>query len=139
MDKPNIGQINTPYGTILQEHELQVSNLLIKTGNNVDFIPVGLLPTADLRFMNLEWELKSPTGSGRRTIEKNLRKALRQSTNVMLDLSRIAIAEDKCLLYLQNHIKNFRELKRLIIITKDQKILKLSPKTACIKEIPVLK
>lgn len=139
MRKQTIGQINNPYGTILQKHELSVANILIRTGYDVTFIPVGLLPTADLRYRNLEWEVKSPVGNGRRTLEKNLRKATRQSSNIILDLSRITIEEDQCILYLRNHIKNFHSIKRLLVITKNQKILSISPKNACIKEVPMLK
>ena len=98
-----VGKINMPRGALIHSHELRVATILSWTGANVEFIEVGTTHTPDIRFMNLEWEIKSPKGKSSRTIENNVRAALKQSSNIIIDLSRIKLPEDKCV----------RETKRL--------------------------
>lgn len=139
MKNLNLGKITVPYGAIPHPHELIVAKILIRTGDDVIFIPTSTHTSSDIFYQTLIWEIKSPIGKSSRTIENNLRNALHQSPNIIIDLHRIQIPQNKCLLYIKNHIQNFRGLKRLLIITADNHILKVSPKSACISNIPVLK
>lgn len=133
------GKVIIPYGALPKEHELEIAQILIRTGKNVKFLPISSVKTPDLQYNNLDWELKSPIGKSSRAIENCLRYALKQSPNIIIDLRRICLNEGKCLSYLQNHIKNFHGLKKLLIITKSKKVLKIMPKNACFSEITMLK
>lgn len=139
MPKPKIGKIITPKGAIPKPHELSLAEILIHTGHDVYFLIVGPNKTPDIHFFDKLWEIKSPIGNSSRTIENNLRNALKQSENVIIDLRRTEISDHNAIQYITNHIGNFHGLKNLIIITKNSEILKISPKTSCITKIHMLK
>ena len=110
---------------MIQSQELRVGEILARTGENVEFLPVGIHHTADIRFRGVEWEIKSPIGSSSRTIENNLRNALKQSSNIIVDLGRIKQPEEKGLREIKKQAKLLHMLKRIIVITKSGKILEL--------------
>ncbi|MBQ3476043.1 hypothetical protein IJH26_00835 [Candidatus Saccharibacteria bacterium] len=82
MRKPNkqrVGHITVPKNALVQPHEFNVATILSWTGEDVEFIPTRHIPTPDIRFKGLEWEIKSPYGSSSRTIENNIRLALKST------------------------------------------------------------
>ena len=72
-----------------------------------------------------EWEIKSPEGKGKRTIEKNYHKAALQSKNIIFDLRRIQVPEKLCLSQLEREFRDKRT-KRLLIIKKDGGLVEFS-------------
>ncbi len=73
---------------------------------------------------NICWELKSPQGGGKHTIQNNLRATNGQSENVILDLTRAKIADEKGISRSKEFTKNERSnIKRLKVITKKKKII----------------
>lgn len=123
--KATAGKINAPKNTMPQPHELMVATVLSWTGDDVEFLPVGTHHTADICFRGLEWEIKSPIGKSSRTIENNLRLALKQSANVIIDLSRIKQPEDKCIGVIKRRAKKLGRIKKIMIITKSRQIIEL--------------
>ena len=90
-------------------------------------IDVGAGKTPDLRIRNIEWEIKSPVSDGPKTVENILRKAKNQSQNVILDLSRSKFTTMRALSRIRNYIKrNNKQIKKLIVITKEKKVLDLT-------------
>lgn len=79
--------------------------------------------TPDIEMAGLRWEIKSPSGKSSRTIENNLRSALRQSANIILDLRQMdgRIPTKKLLLDAEHRFINAKKISRLIVITKEQK------------------
>ena len=71
-----------------------------------------------------EWEIKSPTGKSRRTIEKNLLLALRQSQNIIMDLRRINIPEAQCITKIEYNFEHKVSIKRLLVIKKNGELLR---------------
>ena len=72
------------------------------------------------------WELKSPLGGGKHTIQNNLRVASAQSENIILDLSRAKISDKQGI----SRAKEFLgtesvRIKRLKIFTKTGRIIDL--------------
>lgn len=57
-------------------------------GCNVKFLRPELDKTPDIEARGVRWEIKSPTGDSKKTIENNLRTARKQSKNIVIDLSR---------------------------------------------------
>ena len=119
------GKIIIPKNTSVYPYEFVVATALSMTGHDVEFIPVRRIPTPDILFMNLEWEIKSPTGSSSRTIENNMRNALKQSRNIIVDLSRIKYPEEKCLREIRRQTKVIRGINKVIVITRAQKMIKI--------------
>ena len=69
-------------------------------GKDVELIPrskTSGVHTPDIKMDGVKWEIKSPTGNSSRTIENNIRNALRQSDNIIIDLRRMHVNESKCL------------------------------------------
>lgn len=72
------------------------------------------------------WELKSPKGNGKRTIDNNLRDAAHQSRKVILDLSRCKMNNMNALSRTRAFLKSGdSSLERLLVIDKSGKVLDL--------------
>ena len=112
----------------LHFHELSAFALLLEHfDTDIVCINPGDKRTPDLRVGKIEWELKSPRGSGPDTIEKILKKAARQFANVILDLSRIKMNNDQAISRTRHYLKNNRHyIDRLLIITKERRIIDLT-------------
>lgn len=119
------GRIIIPKGAMVQPHELVVASILSWTGFEVEFLPVASIHTADIKFRGREWEIKSPKGKSSRTIENNMRLALKQFDNIVIDLSRIKMNEEKALKEVRRQAGLMRRVKKVIIITKSQKIIEI--------------
>ena len=118
------GNIIIPSGALVKPHEREVAEILIRAGDDVKFLPTSSSPSPDILYMSVKWEIKSPTGSKRRTIENNLRKAMTQSENIIMDLRRINIVEKTCMREIEKQIQlSGKRIRRLIVISKRGKII----------------
>lgn len=123
--KLKTGNIVVPHGAMVQPHEFAVAIVLSQTGHDVEFLPISHIHTADINFLSKTWEIKSPKGSSSRTIENNMRVALKQSENIIIDLSRIKIKEGKALNEIRRQANLIKQIKNILIITKSHKIIEL--------------
>ncbi len=124
MSRKRVGLIVVPPGVFVDVHEkLAVDFLASNLGCDITF----LLPnrrksakTSDIQMDGLLWEIKSPTGKSSRTIENNLRLALLQSPNIVLDLRRIdgRIPTKKLLAESERQFNLAKSIKHLIVITR---------------------
>ena len=73
--------------------------------------------------LGVEWEMKSPTGKSKRTIEQSFRKAVTQSKYIIFDLRRINLKEEQCIGELQHRFDTKTYVKRLIIIKKNGEMI----------------
>lgn len=72
----------------------------------------------------IEYEIKSPLTNNPKKIIRNVKRALRQSQNVIIDASRIKEMHDETLYrLLASRAKNQKILKRLLLITKRGQIV----------------
>lgn len=123
--RPRPGKITVSVGRLVQEYELVIATVLSWTGHDVYFLKEGILPAPDIKYTNLLWEIKSPKGGSSRTIENNLRLALKQSCNIIIDLHRINRPENQCLREIKKQAQLAKKLKRLLVVTKQNKILSI--------------
>ena len=79
----------------------------------------------DILYMGKKWEIKSPTGSKRRTLENNVRAALKQSCNIIIDLSRIKVEEGSCLRFLRDRSNRLGKKVKIMVIKKNKEIVEL--------------
>ena len=109
----------------LRFHEVNaILFLLDYFDSDITCITTGTGKTPDLRINGIEWELKSPQGNGVKTIENILKKAAKQSKNIVLDFSRIKMNGNQALSRTRYYLYNNKhQIKRLIIITKNHKII----------------
>jgi len=110
-----------------EPHEIQTALFLKKQGKNVKFLAPknkNRVKTPDISMNRLEWEIKSPISSGSRVVEHALRSATKQSPNVILDLRRCKLNEEKALRQIYHEgEKRGSTLRRLMVITKSKKII----------------
>ena len=119
------GKTIIPFGAHPEQHEIEIAKILNKYGKNVEFlIPVEAkyARTPDIKMDGLLWEIKSPKGSSSRTIENNLRCALRQSKNIIIDLRRIKIDETRAISQIKKQFDQSKSIKNIVIIKKNSKI-----------------
>ena len=78
---------------------------------------------------NIRWELKSPIGNSKRTIQNNLREANKQSENIIIDFSRMGLSENQGISRIKEYLRTERHtIKRLKIITKSHQIIDILDK-----------
>lgn len=79
--------------------------------------------TPDIEMAGQKWEIKCPRGKSSRTIENNLRAALRQSQHIILDLRGMdgRVPTKKLLAEASRQFQLTRKLRHLIVITREEK------------------
>lgn len=73
-------------------HELKTAEALARAGYTVEFIRRSeeqRAKSADVLINGSLWEMKAPTSSNMKAVEKNLRKATKQATYVIFDCRRM--------------------------------------------------
>ena len=119
-----IGHITVPKNALVQPHEFNVATILSWTGNDVIFIPAtNNRRTPDIEYNGVKWEIKSPMGSSSRTLENNMRLALKQSSNIIIDLQRIKLPDVKCLGVIKRRAEKLGKKYKVMVVTKRKKIV----------------
>ena len=127
MLKKKVGTIVVPPGAFIDRHEkLAADYVAVMLGYDVTFLVPDRrkgAKTPDIEMNGLKWEIKSPSGKCPRTIENNLRLALLQSLNIILDLRRMdgRIPTKKLLREAERQFTLAKRIKRLIVITREEK------------------
>ena len=119
----------TQNGVHLEEHEYKTVKLLLSQGCDVELIPpsrIKNLRMPDITLHGLAWEMKSPMGDGKRTIKNIVQNASHQAENIIIDLRRSKLNEEHTIIEIRHYFELSRRLRRIKIITKDEKILDYS-------------
>lgn len=127
-EKPTVGHILIPGGMKPQPetHELETADVFARTGKDVEFIPPRRMRGSkmpDIKMDGVLWEMKSPTGSGKKTIQDQIKRAMRQSKNIILDGRRTKLTDEYIVKELQKQVALSRSIKRLIFISKTDTII----------------
>ena len=108
-------------------HEILVAKILADYFcSDVVFLRRSISKTPDLFILktNVCWEIKSPNGASKHTIQTNLRNASRQSENIILDLHRTKLTKDQAVSRAKEFTNNeHSKIKRLKIITKTGQVI----------------
>jgi len=124
--KKKIGRIEIEPGATPLPHESLVAEVLAERGNDILFLkPIDQdkIKTPDIEMGGARWEIKTPKGKGKFLLQNTFHKALHQSVNIIIDIRRIKIPEQKALKQLENLFEKSRSVKKMIIITKQKKML----------------
>lgn len=116
----------TANGVILQQHEISTVVFLTQQGFDVSLIPPQRRKgahTPDIRMLGLDWEMKHPKDRSAHTIKRAFKSASRQSSNIIFDLRSSKIPDEANLPKLEKEFADIRSVKRLLIITKNGKIV----------------
>jgi hypothetical protein len=115
-----------PNGADPRLHEIKVTEILAKQGRAIIFlVPKDTYKqkTPDIVMDGEEWEIKSPQKGN---IEKNLKKASRQSQNIIIYSGRTKEPDGKIERTLRKKITEQKKIKKIIFITKTGKIVDIT-------------
>ena len=125
--KNNRGKIIIPGGRKPWPHELRVANILAMAGHNIEFLPESNINTADFLLNGIAYELKSPFTNRPDKLERNIKRALKQSKNIIFDSSRIkGLRDDKLRSFLIKKAQEQKQIGNLIFITKHGQIIDIT-------------
>lgn len=118
------GQIIIPAGRKPWVHELRVANILALNSHKVEFLPENNEKTPDILLDGIPYEIKSPITNKADKLERNIKRGLRQSKNIIFDASRIKNMRDNNLRqFLINKAKRQKQIDGLILITKRGQVI----------------
>lgn len=107
-----------------EEHEKRVAQILADYFNcNVTFVKTEIIKTADLNIRGKIWELKSPIGNSKHTIQHQFNRANKQSKYLVIDCFRTSRRES---IVKRESIRYFKEsslFKGLIMVSRKGKII----------------
>jgi hypothetical protein len=81
--------------------------------------------TADFRMNDKLFEIKSPQGKARDVIRKQLRRAIKQSENIVIDASRFPYSDAVIQNRIRYELRKWKQIKSLLLITKDGKVIEM--------------
>lgn len=126
----HVGKIIIPANTKPWPHEIKAAEALASSGFIVEFIPKTNNKSPDVLLNNHAFELKSPLSSNANRIIKNIRQAIPQSENIVLDSLRIKNWPSKKIeQLLRNQILTLPKIKRLLFITKERQVIDIMGNT----------
>lgn len=118
--------VKTDLVNLPKEHELSAALLLAyHFKSEVTFLRLKTDRTPDIEVKGMRWEIKSPKGNGKKTIENNLRNAHEQSNNVVIELRRLKMHQSKANARIRYFLSRGHRFKRVIVITKSNKIIEI--------------
>ena len=118
-----IGKI-TPNGVSLEKHENDTVVFFTNLGHNIELIPPSNTPKAKTLMMDGKaWEMKSPQGKSRVTVEHAFKRAAKQSENIIIDLRRTKIPTNQTKTALEKLFGSSRRVRNLKVITREQQLL----------------
>ena len=120
-----IGRVDK-HGVEAKPHEESTALHLAQFGFDIDFImPSNIYKTksADFLVNGAIWETKSPEGSGNSTVGRQFHEASKQSDKLVLDLRRIKLPAEKAQRHALSRFEKSINIKRLLLITKDGRLL----------------
>jgi len=124
------GEIRIPAGLIIWQHELATAEVLASAGYIVEFLPTSKIRNSkspDIIMDGVKWEIKSPRAQRLSAIERNLKRAYHQSTNIVFDSRRMDHLPDKSIQ--KELIKQFvltKNIKRIIFVNRKNKAIDIS-------------
>lgn len=128
--KTNTGRVTIMSNANVWPHELLTAKALSKAGHTIEFRTVGgkrYTKTPDILMNGESWEIKSPTSYKLAAVERNLKKAYRQSPNIVFDSRRMGKLPDTSIqkelkkqFSLTGHIKN------LLFINRKREVIDIS-------------
>lgn len=114
------GSISIPGDVDIWPHEYRTAVALSRAGFNLTFIRKGdgeHEKTPDVLIDGKHWEMKAPKASNVRAIDRNLRRALRQSTRIIIDSRRMKNLPDTTIeRELRKHARDMRSIERLMFV-----------------------
>ena len=82
--------------------------------------------TPDIVMFGVLWEMKSPTGVSKSTIENQFRRASKQARSIIIDTRRTTIDDSEIEKSVIRETKKHSSIKKVIFINKFEKVVEMS-------------
>ncbi|MDR0490568.1 MAG: hypothetical protein LBH28_04910 [Oscillospiraceae bacterium] len=128
----NLGQVVIPtnHPNPPEQHEIDAAWILARHFQCVvEFLtPVDdyMRKTADIVMLGVQWEMKSPIGASKATIENQFRRASKQSRSLIIDTRRTTLDDKEIVKSIIRETKKHSSIKRVILIDKFDKVIEMS-------------
>jgi Contact-dependent growth inhibition CdiA C-terminal domain len=123
----NAGSIVIPFGVNVWPHELKTADALAGAGKVVEFLVDSKsenLKSPDIRIGSTMWEIKSPKTDKLSSIERNLKKASKQSPNIIIDSIRIkGISDSAVQKFLVQKYTQQKNIKKLVFVDRKRRVI----------------
>lgn len=124
------GEIRIPGKVVTWPHELTTANALAKAGYVVEFLPTlqnKNTKTPDILMSGEKWEIKSPRSDKLSAVERNLKRATKQSCNIVIDSHRMSKLRDTTIQnFLVQKFKQQKSIKRLLFVNRKRQVIDIS-------------
>lgn len=124
------GEIRIPAGVNVWEHELRTADALAKEGYIVEFLASSnshAEKSPDILLEGEKWEIKSPRTDKLSAIERNLKRASKQSANIIIDTRRMKKIHDSTVQkFLTKKLAQQRSIKRIILINRKHHVIDIN-------------
>lgn len=125
--KNSQGKIIIAPGINLWEQEYETAQALAMAGLTVELIrrsEESRRTSADAMINGFVWEMKAPKADNARAIDRNLRRALHQSPNIIFDSHRMRKLPDAAIeRELRKHAREMRSIKHLWFVNRRREII----------------
>ena len=81
--------------------------------------------SADLVMLGVEWEIKSPTGKSRYTIQEQFRRASKQAYNIVIDSRRTKLKYQDIEKSVFFELKKRPYINKVVLIDKSEKVIEI--------------
>jgi len=124
------GEIRIPAGVAVWPHELKTAQLLATAGYFVEFLQVDNSHDAkspDIMLNGEKWEIKSPKTDKLSAVERNLKRASKQSPNIIIDSRRMKKIHDSSVQkFLIKKLAQQKSIKRLILVNRKHQVIDIN-------------
>ncbi len=132
MEERSRNNIVVEPGAYPEKHELYTAEALSRPYGRIVFKkPVNRykIKSADIEMAHLLWEIKAPKTHTFDGIEQALKRATKQSENIILDSFRIRILRDTAIFnFLTKKAYTQKTIKRLIFVNRKRQVLEIKIK-----------
>lgn len=106
-----------------ERFEIEAASIVAEyLGADALFIARNTAQTPDCEIDGVEWEIKSPRGRSKHTIETQLKRASKQAAHVVIDARRCKLHIAKIRNQLRHHGAIKKHIVRIILITKTESV-----------------
>ena len=126
----NTGKVIILPDATIWPHELSTAKALANAGYTVEFRinkNIEFIKSPDILIDDKTWEMKSPRSSKLASIERNLKKAYRQSKNIVFDSQRMGKLPDKSIQReLIKHFQLTKSIQNLLFVNRKRETIDIS-------------
>jgi len=125
------GIITKEIGASPNADENKVGDYFADIGYDILFLAINKTlhhTSPDIEMCDKKWEIKTPKGNGKYTIEHVIQHASKQSKYIIIDLRQCKMPEAKALGKIQRESGLRKVIKTVLVITKSKDLLILKGK-----------